>query len=179
LNFVIGGAKRMEMLVADLLTYTQIAASGGEGAELVDAGKVLQRVLENLKTSIDDRDATVTATDLPLVRMHDVHLLQILQNLVGNALKYSSNDRQCEIRISAESGPDFATIHVQDNGIGIPAQYTMQVFGLFRRLHNSDEYSGTGIGLAICQRLVERYGGKIWVESVVDQGSCFNFRLPA
>lgn len=110
--------------------------------------------------------------------MEEVHLLQLLQNLIGNAIKYRSENPP-RIDLSAEKLDGEWLIRVKDNGIGIPARYQTQVFGIFKRLHTREQYPGTGIGLAICQKIVERYGGKIWVESGGRGGSTFCFRLPA
>jgi light-regulated signal transduction histidine kinase (bacteriophytochrome) len=106
-----------------------------------------------------------------------VHLEQLFQNLIGNAIKYRS-EAPPQIEISARRSPQEWTFHVKDNGIGIDPQYAKQVFGIFKRLHSSESYSGTGIGLAICQKIVERYGGRIWVESELGKGATFCFTLP-
>jgi light-regulated signal transduction histidine kinase (bacteriophytochrome) len=114
---------------------------------------------------------------LPHVAVHPVHLEQILQNLIGNAIKYRS-DAPPRIEITARRSAQECTFRVQDNGIGIDPQYARQVFGIFKRLHSSESYSGTGIGLAICQKIVERYGGRIWVQSELGKGATFSFTLP-
>jgi signal transduction histidine kinase len=113
-----------------------------------------------------------------MLRMNEVHLLQVLQNLIGNAIKYRKPNQSPEIWIWGECNSESAIIRIRDNGIGIPEEYRKQVFGLFRRLHSWDQYPGTGMGLAICQRLMERYGGKIWVDSWLGEGSEFAFSLP-
>jgi light-regulated signal transduction histidine kinase (bacteriophytochrome) len=110
--------------------------------------------------------------------MHAAHLQQLFQNLIGNAIKYRSPQRKPEIHVAAESQGDGWTFAVTDNGIGIAPEYKEKVFGLFKRLHSNEEYSGTGIGLAICQRIVAQYDGRIWVESEPGQGSTFRFTIP-
>jgi len=121
---------------------------------------------------------TVTFDSLPPVRVHSTHLRQLFQNLIGNAIKYRSPERAAEVHVSAEQQSGFWVFTVSDNGIGIPPEYKEHIFGLFKRLHSGDEYSGTGIGLAICHRIVERYHGRIWVESEPGRGSRFRFALP-
>ena len=116
--------------------------------------------------------------ELPTLRMAPVHARQLFQNLIGNALKYSS-ERVPEIHISARRERELWTISVHDNGIGIDGEHTERIFGMFKRLHPVSRYSGTGMGLAICKKIVERYGGRIWVESQPGKGSTFSFSLPA
>ena len=177
IEYLYKAAHQMAQLVTDLLTYTRTASVPQEESAFCDVKFVLQRVLSTLEKQILSQQCRVTAGDLPCVRAHEVHVQQLLQNLVGNALKYRS-ERTPEISIEAErtrSGWEFA---VRDNGIGIDPQYADQIFGIFKRLHGQ-KYPGTGIGLAICQRIVEGYGGTIWVESEVDEGATFRFTLPA
>jgi len=127
-----------------------------------------------LKTS----GARVTVDRLPVVRGNEIQLVRLFQNLIGNAIKYRSPDRPPRIDVHAERLNGFWQFSIRDNGIGIDPKYQSEIFGLFKRLHGGSEYSGTGIGLAICQRIVERYGGRIWVESELGQGSTFRFTLP-
>jgi PAS domain S-box-containing protein len=176
-DFLRSGATRMEMLVSDLLRYTQISKLDAP-LETTDANAAMSETLANLTSAIQDSGAVVTSDDLPCVRMHSMHLKQLLQNLIGNAIKYSSADRTPVVRVAARQKGEYWEFSVQDNGIGIDPEYKEQVFGLFKRLHSSDQYSGTGIGLAICQRIVERYNGRIWVESQIGQGSTFRFIVP-
>ncbi|HLK66238.1 MAG TPA: ATP-binding protein [Bryobacteraceae bacterium] len=178
LEFLRTGATRMEMLVRDLLAYTQ-AARVDEPAETADAAEALQTALAGLAGAISESGATVDAQDLPLVRVHHTHLQLIFQNLVGNAIKYRRKGVTPVVHVSAERQNSNWLFAVSDNGIGIEAEYKERIFGLFKRLHTSDEYSGTGIGLAICQRIVERYHGRIWVDSEPGKGSIFYFTLPA
>jgi len=141
--------------------------------------KALGVALSNLASAISETAAQVTADRLPSLRVHATHLQQLFQNLVGNAIKYRSSGRPPAVRIAADRKNNFWEFAVADNGIGIPAEYRQAIFGLFQRLHTTDEYSGTGIGLAICQRIVNRYHGWIWVESEPGEGSVFRFTLPA
>ena len=135
--------------------------------------------LANVQGSIVESGTTVTFNPLPPVRVHSTHLRQLFQNLIGNAIKYRSPERAAVVHVSAERQSGFWVFTVSDNGIGIQPEYKEHIFGLFKRLHSGDEYSGTGIGLAICQRIVERYHGQIWVESEPGRGSRFMFALPA
>lgn len=180
LKFTVQGAKRMEMLVKDLLAYTQAGSVGGDQAPSTDVTGALEQAIQNLAASIEDSGAIINYGQLPSVRVQQVHLVQLFQNLIGNAVKYRKPGIAPQITVRQHAGGDgMIELCVRDNGIGIPAAYQKQVFGLFKRLHPGDEYSGTGIGLAICQRIVERYGGRIWLESEEDAGSAFRFTLPA
>lgn len=177
LGYIRGGATRMELLLRDLLAYTQVSKPGAV-AEDTDANETLAEILANVKSAIVESGARVTAGPLPRLRIHGLHLKQLFQNLVGNAIKYRSAERAPLVRVSAEERNGYWIFSVRDNGIGIEPEYRERVFGLFKRLHTGDEYSGTGIGLAICQRIVERYHGRIWVESEPGEGSNFLFTLP-
>jgi light-regulated signal transduction histidine kinase (bacteriophytochrome) len=143
----------------------------------VDSAAVLQDVLSNLSEAIRQSGGRVTSEGLPEVWMSPAHLHQVLQNLIGNALKYRREDPP-EIHVSATLEGVEWRFSVRDNGIGIEPKYREVIFGVFKRLHRDQRYSGTGIGLAICQRVVERYGGRIWVESTPGQGSDFYFTVP-
>lgn len=178
LDFAVGGAQRMEALVRDLLAYTQSAPVDDEPVVPSDANAVLQRVLMNFQTILQESAAVVIYGNLPTVAVKEVHLLQLLQNLIGNALKYRGVQPP-RIVISAVPQEGSWLFSIQDNGIGIDPAYKEQIFGLFKRLHTAADYSGTGIGLAICQKIVQRYGTRIWVESEPGRGSTFFFTLPA
>jgi PAS domain S-box-containing protein len=178
LEYLHKGASRMEMLVRDLLTYTQVTSSAKQ-PESADAGKALEIALDNLASAIAESGAQIIAGELPSIRVHEAHLQQLFQNLIGNAIKYRSPDRPPSVRVTAERENGSWVFAVNDNGIGIEAEYKDRIFGLFKRLHTNEEYSGTGIGLAICQRIVEQYHGQIWVESEPGRGSTFRFTLPA
>jgi PAS domain S-box-containing protein len=177
LGYIRGGATRMELLVRDLLAYTQVTRLGPANEE-TDANETLADTLANLKSSIAESGARVTAGPLPRLSVHALHLKQLFQNLIGNAIKYRSAQRAPKVHVSAKEQNGYWIFSVRDNGIGIEPEYREHVFGLFKRLHTGDEYSGTGIGLAICQRIVERYHGRIWVESEPGEGSQFFFTLP-
>ncbi|HTC33973.1 MAG TPA: ATP-binding protein [Bryobacteraceae bacterium] len=176
--FVRSGATRMELLVRDLLAYTQVAKFDAP-SETADANEALKDALANLAGAISEYGAKISADPLPSLPVHGMHLQQAFQNLVGNAIKYRSPDRQPLVYVGVERQDGYWLFAVNDNGIGIDPEYKEDIFGLFTRLHTSDEYSGTGIGLAICQRIVDRYHGRIWVESEPGCGSIFRFKLPA
>ena len=175
LDFIISGAHRMEMLLKDLLAYSQAGSAEGPTAS-VDCVKVIDKVLFNLQTAIVENQAQISCVGLPVVEAHEIRLMQLFQNLVSNAIKYR-RDEPPQIRIWAEPRDSDWLFCVEDNGIGIRPEYAQQVFGIFKRLHGHT-YPGTGIGLAICQIIVERYGGRIWVESTPGVGSRFCFTLP-
>jgi PAS domain S-box-containing protein len=172
------GARRMEMLVRDLLAYTQAATLDTE-PEPVDANAVMQAAIANLAGTIAEAGATVNADPLPSVRIHAIHLQQVFQNLISNALKYHQPGIAPVVQTTARRQDGMWRFSVTDNGIGIEPRFHERIFGLFKRLHTGDEYSGTGIGLALCQRIVERNHGRIWVESEPGKGSSFHFTLPA
>ena len=171
------GASRMETLVRDLLSYTKVSKFE-KPTVAADAAETLKLSLANLSSVVQEAGADITSDPLPSVCMHSAHLQQLFQNLIGNAIKYRSRDRRPRVHVSAERHGDDWVFAVTDNGIGIAPDYSETIFGLFKRLHTNDEYSGTGIGLAICRRIVDRYHGRIWVESELGKGSTFRFSLP-
>jgi signal transduction histidine kinase/FixJ family two-component response regulator len=177
LDFVSAGASRMELLVRDLLAYTQAGQLDRPSAP-EDANTALNDALANLDGAIRTSGAQVIAEPLPSLRVHATQLQQLFQNLVGNAVKYRRAEIPPVIKVMARREGESWLFSVSDNGLGIEAEYKERIFGLFKRLHTGDEYSGTGIGLAICQRIVERYHGRIWVESELGKGSTFYFTLP-
>jgi PAS domain S-box-containing protein len=179
IEFVVEGTKRMGELLSDLLDYVQLAGKGEEkqAAESVDLNRVFQKVVENCKAAIDETAAAITSDGLPTVLGQEQHFIQVLQNLISNALKYRS-DQAPRVHVSVERQGAQWQVRVSDNGVGIDPKYHKRIFGVFKRLHGR-AISGTGIGLAICQRVVDRYGGRIWVESQVGQGATFYFTLPA
>jgi light-regulated signal transduction histidine kinase (bacteriophytochrome) len=180
LNRVVDGSHRMSELVSDLLAYLHAASLDNVLTDPLDPESVLKEVLSSLNTLIRESHAEVTHDELPLVAVNQTHLHQLLQNLVGNALKYRKDKESPHVHISATSVGQFQQFIVKDNGIGIAPQFHKQVFAVFKRLHPKDgKYSGTGIGLALCQRIVERYGGRIWLESRPDQGTSVYFTVPA
>jgi len=177
LRYLRAGAARMELLVSDLLAYTQVSKRE-DGPEFVDANAALKLVLEGMASSISESGARITSDPLPEVPMHGAQLQQLFQNLIGNAIKYRSPNCAPVIHVAAERQGSGWTFTVTDNGIGIAPEYKEKVFGLFKRLHTNEEYSGTGIGLAICQRIVDQHNGRIWVESEPGRGSAFRFTIP-
>ena len=168
----------METLVRDLLTYTR-ATRFDKPAEASSATDSLRAVLANLTGAISESGAKVTFDALPAVHVHSAHLQQLFQNLIGNAIKYRRAGVTPLIHVAAERHNGGWRFSVSDNGIGIAPQFKERIFGLFKRLHTREEYSGSGIGLAICQRIVEQYQGRFWVESEPGKGSTFTFSLSA
>ena len=177
-QFLQSAAGRMETLVRDLLTYTQLMKLDMP-TETADTNEALQAALANLASAIAESGATVDSGPLPSLRVHSTHLQQLFQNLIGNAIKYRSPERAPSIAVRAELENGQWRFAVSDNGIGIAPKYKETIFVIFKRLHGNDEYSGSGIGLAICQRIVDRYHGRIWVESEPGVGSTFRWTMPA
>ncbi len=177
LGYAIQGAMRMDSLLRDLRTYTQVSALGQEPKKDVDATTVLDKALANLEFAIKESGASLSRTVLPSVHMFEFQLEQVFQNLIANAIRYR-RDVPPRISIAAERQGEEWLFSVQDNGIGIDPQFQKQIFGIFKRLHSASEYPGTGMGLAICQRIMERAGGRIWVESESGKGSTFYFTIP-
>ena len=177
LGYTVKGALRMEQLVRDLLAYTQASNVAIEPSTIVDANEALDKALVGLQVAVGESGAKIIRGVLPAVRMHEVHLEQLFQNLIGNAIKYRGQASP-RIEVVAERRECGWLFWVKDNGIGIDQKYREHIFGIFKRLHTADAYSGTGIGLAICQRIVERTGGRIWVESQLGQGATFFFTIP-
>jgi PAS domain S-box-containing protein len=175
-DFITKGAKQMRDLLANLLVYTEAAADSWESNEFIDLNAILEKVKQNLKGVIEESGAVVTSGDLPTVHGHDARFVQLFQNLIANAIKYRRK-LSPHIHVSAEYRDAEWRFAVADNGIGIEPEYYLTIFAVFKRLHGS-AIPGTGIGLAICQRVVERYGGRIWVESKVGEGTTFYFTLP-
>jgi chemotaxis family two-component system sensor kinase Cph1 len=167
----------MEMLIRDLLAYSQAGKASDSPGDSVNIREVIEIVKKNLSTTIEETQAEISMSSLPMVRGDSVPLVHLFQNLLSNALKYRS-ERRPRIRIAATQDGDQWRFTVEDNGIGIAKEFHAQVFGIFKRLHDRAKYPGTGIGLAICQRIVEKHGGKIWVESELGRGSIFSFTLP-
>ncbi len=176
ISYALDGAKRMQQLIVDLLAYSRIDTTGQEFAP-TDCEGVLQRVLSDLRVAIEESGAEVTHDPLPQVMADNVQLGQVLQNLLGNAIKFRSQEPP-RIHVSARQEGQQWVFSVRDNGIGINPRYAERIFGIFERLHPRTEYPGTGIGLAICKKIVERHGGQIWVESEPGKGAAFFFTLP-
>jgi len=174
--FMTDGVKRMQILINDLLSYSRVATQT-KPFEKTNLDDALDGALGNLKVTIGEKGARITRDPLPSVMCDPVQMERLFQNLVGNAMKYCQNTP--EIHISAEKKKDEWIITIRDNGIGIDPKYHEQIFGIFKRLHRRDEYSGTGIGLAVCKKTVERHGGKIWVDGKLNEGSTFYFTIPS
>jgi light-regulated signal transduction histidine kinase (bacteriophytochrome) len=179
LVFIQESARRMTELIRDLLAYTQIVSIEETVPREANATKALEKALASLSAFIVETEAKVISEPLPSVRMPEIQLQQVFQNLISNAIKYRKDDQKPIMRIRADRKGAEWLVSVQDNGIGIPPEYHERIFGVFKRLHGYGKYAGSGIGLAICKRIVERHGGRIWVESDGTTGSTFYFALPA
>ena len=177
MEFIRDGVTRMRMLIADLLTFSRVGAPVGEHS-VIALQDAVQRAMENLRVSIDEAEVIFEIEPLPGVRADLTEIAQVFQNLIGNSLKFRG-EAIPNVRISAERREGVVCISVEDNGIGIDMDYAEKVFVLFQRLHTRDRYPGTGIGLALCRKIVERYGGTIQVESAEGEGATFRFTLPA
>jgi hypothetical protein len=197
IGYAVDGANRMQRLINDLLDYSRVQTQG-KSFETVDSHSAMGAALVNLASAIEESGAVVTNGDLPMVEVDYSQLVRVFQNLIGNAIKFRG-ETSPRVHVSAKGGttdhadgtypgkpaagrvtvsPSFWNFSVSDNGIGIEPQYFERIFVIFQRLHDKVKYPGTGIGLAICRRIVERHGGKIWVESEFGKGSTFNFTLP-
>jgi PAS domain S-box-containing protein len=177
INYAVDGVMRMKTLINDLLIYSRVNTKEAP-LESVDLNKVLELTLTNLRTSIEDNNATVNVETLPTVNANSLHMNQLFQNLISNAIKFKKPDVNPVVNISARHLGNEWHFTVSDNGIGIDKEFSDKIFVIFQRLHNQSEYQGTGIGLAICKRIIEKLGGHIWVESEAGEGSSFNFTIP-
>ncbi|MGL5064523.1 MAG: PAS domain S-box protein [Microcoleus sp.] len=173
---IVSSCERMQALIDGLLEYSRVGKSQ-QAFERVDCNRVFDEACANLQVAIGNNQAVVTRTDLPAIAGDYFQLLQLFQNLIGNALKYRSDESPI-VRVTAADTGDNWVFAVADNGIGIAEDFYLRIFQIFQRLHTQKEYSGTGIGLAICHKIVERHGGNIWVESAIDRGSTFYFSIP-
>jgi light-regulated signal transduction histidine kinase (bacteriophytochrome) len=177
--FAVGGAKRMSVLINDLLAFSRVGRQDG-APELCDTQGLARAALNALASAVAENNADVGIDPLPAVWGKPSQLQSLFQNLIGNAVKYHAPDRPPVVRVSAETQPDgMARFSVADNGIGIEAQYHERIFGIFQRLHPVDRYAGTGIGLALCRKIVERHGGTIWLDSQPGAGTTIQFTLKA
>lgn len=173
--YIVDAATRMQQLIKDLLTFSRVGTRQQEFAP-TDCNRVMKQVVANLKIAIAESAATVTYDSLPTLVADELQLTQLLQNLIGNAIKFKG-EQPPEIHISVFPGEDEWCFCVRDNGIGLDEQYADRIFAIFQRLHSRKQYEGTGIGLAICQKIVGRHGGRIWVESTLGQGAEFYFTI--
>jgi light-regulated signal transduction histidine kinase (bacteriophytochrome) len=174
--FTVEGAKRMQTLIDDLLAYSRVGTRG-EPFIPTSMNSALSKAIANLEVAIEESHAVVTHDQLPTVLGDESQLIQLFQNLLGNAIKFRGDDAPV-IHVGVEETKDGWVFSVRDNGIGIDMKYIERIFTIFQRLHARDEYPGTGIGLAVVKKIVERHGGRIWVESAPESGSTFYFTLP-
>ncbi len=177
ISYAVDGAERMQRLINDLLAYSRVGTRG-RAFQTTDCEQALQQALANLQTAIEESGAIVTHDPLPTVVADQSHLTQVFQNLVGNALKFRSSVPP-SIHVGVQEKSGHWLFWVSDNGIGIDPEYHERIFVIFQRLNAGDKYPGTGIGLALCKNIVERHGGRIWVESQPGQGATFYFTIPA
>ncbi len=175
INFAVDGANRMYDLINGLLAYSRIQTKSKDFVK-INLEDIKAKELKNLNVQVTERKATISSDKLPVILADETQMIQLFQNLIGNAIKFSSTTPK--IHISAKKEADHYIFSVKDNGLGIEPQYFDRIFQIFQRLLPKDEYEGTGIGLAICKRIVERHGGKIWVESEIDKGTTFSFSIP-
>jgi signal transduction histidine kinase len=178
IGYAVDGAKRMQRLITDLLQFSRIS-SRAKPMESVDLETALDDTLKDLEIRIEDCGGAVTHDPLPTVQADPVQMRQLLLNLISNAMKFQTPEGKPAVRVSAVREGRWWRFGVRDNGIGIDPQYFKNLFQIFKRLHTGAEYPGTGIGLALCKKIVERHGGRIWVESALGRGSTFLFTLPA
>ena len=177
IGFAVDGATRMQTLINDLLAFSRVGTRG-KPFEPTDCKTLLPQTLANLKVSIDDSGAVITHDALPTVMADGSQLAQVFQNLISNAIKFKGKEPP-RVHISAERKGDEWLFSVTDNGIGISLEFFDRIFVVFQRLHGRGEYEGTGIGLAVCKKIVERHGGRMWVESEQGRGATFYFTIPA
>jgi signal transduction histidine kinase len=173
--YTVKSVKHLNQLINDIYHYS-VADQNDKPAEITDLNAVLSRILLEMENTIDEKGAEIKFSELPVVKAAPSHLAMIFSNLLGNAIKYNNSEKPA-INISSQVSENEYIISVADNGIGIAPEYNRQIFEMFRRLHTSEEYEGTGVGLAICTKIIDNYGGKLWVESEPGKGSVFHFSL--
>ena len=176
IGYAVDGAKRMQALINDLLTYSRVGTKG-RPPERTDCATVVGTAISHLQVVMAESGASVTTGTLPEVMADGPQLVQLFQNLIANAIKFHG-DEAPRVRIDCEPAEGEWRFSVRDNGIGISPDYFERIFVLFQRLHTRRQYPGTGIGLALCKKIVERHGGRIWVESTEGHGSVFRFTIP-
>ena len=176
LGYIVDGAKRMQALINDLLTYSRV---GRAEIPLISASleDILKGTLNDLQELIRESGAEISCDPLPTLKVNPHQMRQLLQNLIANAIKFHG-DQPPHIHISATKEGDEWVISLRDNGIGFDPQHAGQIFKVFKRLHTQEAYPGTGVGLAICKKIVERHGGRLWAESEPGRGSAFYFSIP-
>ncbi|MBZ2165448.1 PAS domain-containing sensor histidine kinase [Methanobacterium spitsbergense] len=175
INFAVEGAKRLDMMINDLLEYSRVGSKERE-FKYIYSEKIVETVLTNLKTQIQDKNAIVTYDSLPIIYASEYQMVQLFQNLISNAIKY--NNKIPKVHISAVKKDKEYVFSIKDNGIGIDKDHLERIFTIFQRLHTREEYDGTGIGLAISLRIIQQHRGKIWAESEPEKGSTFNLSIP-
>ena len=178
MHFAVDGAVRMQQMITDLLAYSRVSTHAGEFLP-TDLNAVLADALANLEAARAEHGATITHDVLPAVSIDKPRFVQLFQNLIGNALKFTAPDRPPEVHLGCARQGDEWIFSVRDNGIGIEERDFERIFELFQRLHSRTEYPGTGIGLAVCKKIVERHGGRLWLESEFGKGTTFHFTVPA
>jgi PAS domain S-box-containing protein len=176
IDFIVDAASRMQRLITDLLAYSRVGRKDLPITK-VDLNEVVRKVIFGLSSSIESSGGKVTYDELPVLMSHEMGIMQVFQNLISNALKFHG-EKSPQVRISAKKDKNAWVFSVADNGLGIESQYHERIFQIFQRLHSREEYSGTGIGLSICKKIVSNLGGKIWVESEPGKGSTFHFTIP-
>ncbi len=177
INFAVDGAKRMQILIQDLLKFSRLSAQDIE-KKPIDMNQLYDAALANLTMVINESGTIVSKDKLPIVNGDEGQLAQLLQNLIGNAVKYRHPDRRNQVHISVQECNEAWQFCIEDNGIGVQEEFYERIFIIFKRLHTSTQYPGTGIGLALCKRIVEAHHGSLWVKSEYGQGARFYFTLP-
>jgi light-regulated signal transduction histidine kinase (bacteriophytochrome) len=171
------GASRMQTLITDLLSFSRVATQG-KPFETINMARVVKQAIENLELSIKESKAEIIYENLPSVSIDKSQMVQVMQNLLGNAIKFRKTDASPVIRLKAIERKNEWELSVRDNGIGFDMEYADKIFVVFQRLHNREDYPGTGIGLALCKKIIERHGGRIWVDSEPGDGTTFTITLP-
>lgn len=177
MRFILESARHMQILVSDLLEYSRVD-SEESNPKNVDCRSHTDLAIANLQEIIEETHARITVGELPTIHANPVRFSRLMQNLIGNAIKYRREGTVPEISIMAEDKGHEWLFSVRDNGIGMKEEYLEQIFVIFKRLHGKKDYKGTGIGLAVCKKIVDSFGGSIWAESTLGEGSTFHFTIP-
>jgi light-regulated signal transduction histidine kinase (bacteriophytochrome) len=175
--YAVDGATRMQKLINDLLQYSRITTHA-KTYQQVDTASIMGQVISNLQLLIEENTAIITNDDLPVIRAEETQMVQVFQNLIGNAIKFRKKSEYPRIHVSCTRKNNLYEFSVRDNGIGIDMQYQERVFIIFQRLYSAKDYAGTGIGLSINKRIINRHGGTIWFESKENEGTTFYFTIP-